>query len=343
MNLEARNLKPTHRYHDLFIIAAYMVAVLVFTAALAPVFYAAGKWLLRTSQDHGWDQIKSLSWFMVPLGKTEFHGYFDRAAMVVALVGLWPLAKLLHLKRNEITGTVPPSAGWKQLLISFALAAALLMMMSAVCLWLGACKLNRNPAWLALGTPLISGLVVACMEEFLFRGAVLGILRRTLSEHSGVFWTTVIFAIVHFLKPPDPSVSDVAEVTWSSGFFHVTQLFNGFGRWNDFLGEFLLLVGVGWVLARARLATGGLWACIGLHAGWVAGMKYFNQLTNTTKSLRDGAFAPWMVENHCKAIVSPVVGFVPLIAILITGILILLIARAWRSRDAEKAVASRGV
>lgn len=277
---------------------------------------------------------------MVPLSKTEFHGYFDRAAMVVALVGLWPLAKLLHLKRDEITGTVPFSAGWKQLLISFALAAALLLVMGTVCLWLEACKMIRNPAWLALGTPLISGLVVACMEEFLFRGAVLGILRRTLSERSGVFWTTVLFAIVHFLKPPDHSVSDSAEVIWSSGFLHVTRLFSGFGRWNDFLGEFLLLCGVGWVLARARLATGGLWASIGLHAGWVAGMKYFNQLTNTTKALRDGAFAPWMVENHCKAIVSPVVGFVPLIAILITGVLMLWIARGWRTRETEKGVAS---
>ena len=264
---------------------------------------------------------------MVPLSKTEFHGYFDRAAMAVALVGLWPLTKLLHLKRHEITGTTPFSAGWKQLLISFALAAALLLMMSIVCLWLGASKMSRNPAWLALGTPLISGLVVACMEEFLFRGAVLGILRRTLSERSGVFWTTMLFAIVHFLKPPDPSVSDVANVNWSSGFIHVTRLFSGFGRWNDFVGEFLLLVGVGWVLARARLATGGLWASIGLHAGWVAGMKYFNQLTDTTKPLRDGAFVPWMIENHCKAIVSPVVGLVPLIAILITGVLVLHICK----------------
>lgn len=342
MNLETRNLKLSHRYRDLLVIAAYVVAVLVFAAALAPVFYAGGKWLLRTSQDHGWDQIKSLAWFMVPLSKTEFRGYFDRAALVVALVGLWPLAKLLHLKRHEITGTVPFSAGWKQLLISFALAMALLLLMSGVCLWLDACKMIRNPAWLALSAPLISGLTVASLEEFLFRGAVLGIMRRTLSERSGVFWTTMLFAIVHFLKPPDQGVSDFADVNWSSGFLHVTRLFSGFGRWNDFLGEFLLLVGVGWVLARARLATGGLWACIGLHAGWVAGMKYFNQLTNTTKSLRDGAFAPWMVENHCKAIVSPVVGFVPLIAILITGVLTLWIAGSWHSREAQKAVASTG-
>ncbi len=321
-------MNSSPRYRDLLIIAAYVVAVLLSAAALAPVFYAGGKWLLRTSQDHGWDQIKSLSWFMVPLSKTEFHGYFDRAALLAALVGLWPLTKLLHLKRPEITGTVPLAAGAKQLLISFALATTLLLAMSAVCLWFGACKMSRNPAWLAIGAPLLSGLVVACMEEFLFRGAVLGILRRALSERGGVFWTTMLFAIVHFLKPPDHRVSDGAEIIWSSGFLHLTRLFSGFGRWNDFVGEFLLLVGVGWVLARARLATGGLWASIGLHAGWVAGMKYFNQLTDTTKPLRDGAFTPWMIENHCKAIVSPVVGLVPLIAILVTGFLALRVCKA---------------
>ena len=200
--------------------------------------------------------------------------------------------------------------------------------MSALSCQLGATRLNAKPAWGAIGAPLISGLVVGCLEEFLFRGAMLGILQRSLGARSAVFWTTVIFAALHFLKPPaHGSIAD-ADVTWSSGFWIVTQLFSGFSRGSELLAEFALLVGVGWVLARARLATDGLWAGIGLHAGWVAGMKYFGQLAKTTDALKHGNFTPWLAENHCKAIVSPVVGFVPLIAVVLTGMIALRICKA---------------
>ncbi len=200
----------------------------------------------------------------------------------------------------------------------------LLAIMGGVCLWLPVCKLDKNPPWLALGAPLVSGFTVAVLEEFLFRGAMLGILRRSLGVRTAVFWTTVIFAVLHFLKPPEHGSMAGITVTWTSGFAIIPQLFRGFGEWQNFLAEFLLLLGVGWALAHARVATDGLWAGIGLHAGWVAGMKYFNQVTATTAALRAGDFMPWFAENHCKSIVSPVVGFVPLFTVVLTGFLALL-------------------
>jgi hypothetical protein len=218
-----------------------------------------------------------------------------------------------------VIGSVPATTGIKQLLVAFAIAGLFLFIMAAVCLWLAVCKLDKNPPWGAIGPPLLSGLSVAVLEEFLFRGALLGILRRSFSTCGAVFWTTAIFAILHFLKPPEHGSMAGVTVTWTSGFAIVPQLFRGFGEWQNFLAEFLLLLGVGWALAHARVVTGGLWAGIGLHAGWVACMKYFKQAAVITTAVHQGNFMPWFAENHCRSIVSPVVGFVPLFTVVLTG------------------------
>lgn len=311
-------------------IVAYLAGVLVSAALLAPWFHAAGQAFVRMGQEHGWRDVAVLGGIVKAAEKTELPGYFDRAAMVAALAGLWPLFRMLKIEWRSVVGTVPASTGAKQLSLSFFVAASFLLVMGAVCLWFPACKLEKNPPWLAVGAPLISGFTVALLEEFLFRGAMLGMLRRSLGVRPAVFWTTVIFAILHFLKPPAHGSMVGEPVTWTSGFAVIPQLFRGFGEWQNFLAEFLLLVGVGWALAHARVVTDGLWAGIGLHAGWVAGMKYFNQVTETTAALRRGDFMPWFTENHCKSIVSPVVGFVPLFVVLLTGFLAVWLLRPQR-------------
>jgi len=213
-------------------------------------------------------------------------------------------------------------------------------LMGWICIDSGACKFKSVPRWTAWAMPLASGLSVAVIEEFLFRGAILGILCHSLGKRRGLFWTTTVFAVLHFLKPPADGTLPDEHVTWASGFWVLTQLFRGFGEWNHFLGEFLLLFAVGWVLAQARQKSDGLWLSIGLHAGWVAGMKYFGGLINLTAGLKAGEFAPWMVLNTCRAIVSPVVGIMPVVVVGLTGLAtVWLVSRLWRA-PFEKDVAS---
>ena len=309
------------KHSDAFIIAGYTVGVFVLGALFAPVLYGWGKWLLDVCQNHGWDRRPSLAWFMVPLGKTQFRGYFDRAALVVALAGLWPLFKALHMRRAEVLGQSNFANGWRQLLTGFALAVALLFIMGAVFLQTGVCGLNAKADWLGLAAPLASAVTVACLEEFLFRGAVLGVLRRSLGTRGAILWTTLLFSTVHFLKPPLDGA--IVDVRWWSGFQIIPQLFSGFTKWDHLLAEFLLLAAVGWMLACVRVSTNALWGSIGLHAGWVFGMKYFSKLTLPKHALHDGLFAPWIAENTCKAIVGSYVGLVPVAVILLTGALML--------------------
>ena len=302
-------------------------------ALLAPWFHAAGQAFARMGQEHGWRNVAVLGGIVKAAEKTELPGYFDRAALVAALAGLWPLFRMLKIQWRSVVGSVPAGTGAQQLAVSFFIAALFLLIMGAVCLWFPVCRLEKNPPWLAIGGPLVSGFTVAVLEEFLFRGAMLGMLRRSLGVWPAVFWTTVIFAILHFLKPPEHGSMVGEPVTWTSGFAVIPQLFRGFGQWQNFLAEFLLLAGVGWALAHARVVTDGLWAGIGLHAGWVAGMKYFKQAAETTDALHHGDFMPWFAENHCKSIVSPVVGFVPLFVVVLTGFLAVMMLRQRRAHS----------
>lgn len=311
--------------------AVYIAGVLILAAVLAPIFFAGGKLFLATAASHGWRDSPSIGWIVRAAEKTEFPGYFDRAALVVALCGLWPLFKTLRMTRKEVLGHESFGRGAGRVVLGFAMAVAVIAVLGAGFAAFGVCKLRPANVWNII-PPITSGLTVACLEEFLFRGAMLGVLCRSLRPLQAMLVTTFVFAFLHFLKQPgDGAIPDEA-VRWSSGFWVITQLLNGFARWQNILAEFLLLFAVGWVLARARVASGGLGLCIGLHAGWVAAMKYFSQIAAPTTALRRGEFFPFITENHCKAIVGSYVGLAPVIAILLSGWL----ALAWTRRGARE-------
>lgn len=312
----------------LIIILGYVVGVMIAGALLAPALFFAAKAVMQASPEGALAQT---------IGDKHFPSYFNRAALLAALIGLVPLLRSLRVGWKQVIGTVPFSTGWKQFLTIFLLAVLLLIPLEWVAVWLGAVRLRPDPAWFSVLKPLLSGITVAVIEEFLFRGAMLVILCQTLGNRAGLWWTTGIFAILHFLKPPLEAALPDDQVTWASGFWVITQLFRGFSAWDKFVGEFVFLAVAGWMLGRARLVSGGLWASIGLHAGWVAGMKYLGQIVQRTGALDVGDFSPWMVRNTCRAIVSPFVGIIPLLGVFLTGMTVLLIVRTvWPGQHPEE-------
>lgn len=321
-------------YRALARLAVFIGGVLLAGALLSPPLFFAAQSFIRNHPDSAVAGV---------LAKSEFPGYFNRAAMLAAFVGLVPLLRLLRLTWREMTGGLGRRKGMPQLGLGFILALVWILGMGFFCFAAGACKLKIAPGWGSVVMPLISGFTVATLEEMLFRGAVLGILCHSLGPQRGLWWTTGLFALVHFLKPPADGTFAADQVTWISGFEVMPHLFRGFGQWNNFIGEFVLLFAVGWVLACARQKSDGLWLSIGLHAGWVAGMKYFSQIVVVTQTLNDGNLAPWMVRNTCRSIVSPIVGVVPVIAVLLTGLVAFRLVRRMSADATEKAVASRSI
>lgn len=291
---------------------AYLAAVLVGGALLAPILFDLGKWAqswLTASSMHDWGIVK---WLLSEIERAHFTRYFNRAVLVLAIVLLWPLLKAIRLDRSVLPTFSPAASGLKQGLTGFLLAAGLLFGLGLLFIQNGIYILKPDAAWLKLSAHLTAAFGAGIVEELFFRGALLGILLRTMKPKTAFFWCTFIFAIVHFLRPPgDWQLAD-ADVRWHSGFAVLVRLFDGFGHLRIFIAEFLTLTAVGAVLGFTRLRTGRLWLPIGLHAGWVFGLKYFTALSITSEALNRGETLPWIGSNLK-------IGLAPFATVLFTG------------------------
>ena len=285
----------------------YLLAVMLGGALLSVPLFHFGK------AAHGWLSGSSLhdaglvKWLLAEIERAQFTRYFNRAVLFCAIVFIWPFMRWVRLERSLLPAWRPFSTGLRQWAAGFALAAGLLLTLGFIFLQIGAYQLRPDPRWLKLGEPITAALGAGIVEEFFFRGLLLGLLLRTMTEIKALLSLTLVFALVHFLKPPEGWQISDAAVTWNSGFLVLQQIAAGFGDVHFLLAEFATLFAVGWVLAKIRVQTGALWAGIGLHGGWVFGLKYFSALTTYS-----GGWLPWIGANLK-------VGLMPLCTVLLTG------------------------
>ena len=284
-------------------IAAYLLGTLVLGALLAPPLCWGGRAVAG--------MVPALAW----LRDTDFHRYFDRAMFVAALLLLWPTVRALRIRSWRELGLRPdPHAGWNAL-FGFVAAGGLLWVLG-LGLW-GTHVYEWRPQrfpWGACAGFLGTAIAVALAEEAFFRGALYGLVRRTARARTAVVFVAALFAILHFLKPP-PNAVPVTNVRWDSGFVLVPRAFWQWGDTQLVLGGFTTLFAVALVLGYARWRTGALWLPIGLHAGWVFGLKSFNRCS---RHVAPSSF--WVGDDLLH-------GWLPVAAVIVTGGMIFLWVR----------------
>jgi uncharacterized protein len=299
--MQADKPRPTSALPKLLL---YLLVVMLGGALLAPLLFDLGQTALP------WLQSSSsglAQWLASAIDRAHFTRFFNRAVLVCAVVFIWPFLRSVQLDRSLLPAWRPFTSGLRQWLTGFALAVGLLLLMGFVFYQLGAYRLRTEPGWWKLGEPITAALGASIVEEFFFRALLLGLLLRTMTTRSAVLWATFVFAIVHFLKPPEGWKIADDQVVWHSGFAVLAQIARGFGDIDFLIAEFATLFAVGWVLTHARMQTGALWAGIGLHAGWVFGLKWFTGLMSYQKG-----WLPWIGPNLK-------IGLVPLVLVLLTG------------------------
>jgi membrane protease YdiL (CAAX protease family) len=196
-----------------------------------------------------------------------FQKFFNRAMLVAAVVLFWPLLYWLGMR-----GWRPPAfrtdLRWKERLWSGFFMGGGAMVLLGAGLWVeGVYRLRGVPGFADVLFLAVSASAVGLLEEVLFRGVLTGLFLRGTGPVGALWWTSGLFAMVHFLKP-DPSVK-VPEVGWLSGFALVPHSFHQFADPLLFLGGFGTLLTLGLVLGMALQRTGSLWMSIGFHAGLV--------------------------------------------------------------------------
>ena len=247
----------------------FVVVVSVGGGLLAPWSY----WLAQ-----------SLSHIFPTLAQNPFHRFVNRSLLGMALLALWPFLRSLGVKSVSDVGIVRPTGQWHRLASGFALGFGSLACVALIVLALGASKLNPHLTNLPWGKELLSitatAVIVAVLEEVLFRGALFGALRKAWHWLFALLLSSVVYALVHFLANGKLN----GAVDWLSGLELLPQMLCGFADWGEVIPGFFNLTLAGVLLGLAYQRTGNLYFSIGLHAGWIFWLKAYGKLTTTTVS-----------------------------------------------------------
>ncbi len=291
----------------------YLVATVILGALLAPPLYWGAQWL-NTIDTSNWPAslpfLEDFRRFQPWLAELPFRKFFHRGLLVAAIVLLWPTARWLSLPGIAALGLRPNPRRWSDLTFGFAASFLLMVGLAILLLQLDIYKMRDPIRWAELGKVSVSAVVVSLLEEGLFRGAILGMLVRSMAWRPALFWVSALYSILHFLKPQQHLPPDHV-VNWLSGFAMIPGAFGQFQEPWLVLGGFVTLFLVGWIVGWARLKTGSLWMAIGLHAGWIFGTMGYSKVAR--RRIKDTL--PWFGENLS-------IGIGSVIMVLLTGALV---------------------
>lgn len=254
----------------------YLVSVFLGGALGAP-------WLYR-----GIQVAAGLVPALQPLAAHLFSRYVGRALLLAALVGLWPLLRSVGLRSWQEMGLSQPARQWRRLAAGVVIGSGMLAALFLLELMGAARDFNANRTLGDLGLRLLRAAqtagLVSVIEELLFRGTLFGVLRKNWSWPTALGLSSGVYAFLHFLgHPPEPPM-----VNWLSG---LTALFAMLATAAAALltPGFLNLALLGMILGVSYQRTGSLFFSIGLHAGWIFGLKLGGFLTRAVADTR-GAF-----------------------------------------------------
>ena len=280
---------------DLGKILLYLLASILLGALFAPILFEGG----QTVAGHG---------IFTGLKTQSFRRFFNRSVQVSAIVLLWPLARSLHVRSIAELGLRPDPHGWRRWLAGLSAAVLLMLAMCVVVNAFGGVHVFQ-PEDRKIGElpkVIFTAAVVGVIEEFIFRGAFLGLFQRTMGRWSSLIVTSAFFSVLHFIKPVTGTI-EPAQVSWLSGFALLPAVFR---QWTEpvMIGSlFTTLFAVGWVLGWVAQRTRSLWMSIGLHSGWVLCAQGFGKFAR----FADGGL-PWMGSELR-------IGIAPLVTVIFTG------------------------
>lgn len=291
-------------------ILAYLVVTLVAGALVAPPIFWAGQ-ALGSAGITDW------------LAKFPFHRVLSRCLQVSALVLLVPALRWIGLRRPSDLYLRKNPLAVADLAFGLVVSIFLVLLLALVCHLAGWLEWRPGAAWSGLGRIVLTAAFVSGLEEIVFRGVVLGICLWSLPRAGAITLTTVLFVVVHFIKPAKTEISSDA-VRWWSGLAEAMRFTDGLPPGSLLLFGAASLFVAGWILGSAAFATRSLWLPIGLHAGWVFSQQSCNLFLQPAAA---GAAAgwPWVGPNLVSGAVPT--GLLPLGALLLTGLLVQLYLR----------------
>lgn len=293
----------------------WVLFAILLAAVITPWLYQGGKWLAATAE------VRELPTLVESVagscGRAEIDRFYDRALMLSALLLLPLLRRRIQWLRAESHAGPDRRKRypWQSVVAQIAIGCVI----AGGLLWLMGMLLEAAGAYVAKPTPpqagrifskvVVPAIAAPLLEEWLFRGILLGLWLRFAKPFTAAIGSSLVFAFVHFLEPAKGTfLADPAHPL--AGFQLVGKILEHFTDPLFFSTDFAVLFGVGLILAWARLRTGALWFSIGLHAGWVAAFKGYNLLYLAVAA---HPLRPWGIGSGLSS------GLLPLLMLGITA------------------------
>jgi len=232
----------------------------------------------------------------------QIHRVMNRLGMVAlaALTIIW--LRRRGLANKETLGYALPR---RQFLrhMGLGFAAGVLLMMPLVFVLFGLAlrvpseRLAGSDAPLLLVVQLVlrgllTGWVVAFLEETFCRGAMFTAIRKEAGLVLAIVLPSLLYASLHFLGGELRLPKD--QITYLSGFTVTANLFERYAAPLEFFDSFMALVALGVLLALIRWRTGVVAGCIGLHAGGVCVILVMRNLS----AANPAASHSWLIGSY---------------------------------------------
>jgi len=247
----------------------YFAVVFLGGALLTPWLY----WLARGCAAH-WPIFSRLA-------SSPFHRFLNRSLLGLALICLWPLLRFAGIQSWQELGFVRQSRPARQVFRGFALGWASLATVALLALACGSSAFIATHSAADVLVRLInatwSAVVVALLEELVFRGALFGLLRRAMPWPAALVMSSAVYSAVHFIQKAEISM----PIQWNSG---LSLLWAMVRHPPPLIPAFLTLFVAGAILAFCYQRTGALYFSIGLHAGWIFWLKSYRFLFQVSDS-----------------------------------------------------------
>ena len=163
-------------------------------------------------------------------------------------------------------------------------------------------------------TALLSALLVAFIEEIIFRGLLLTALRARYKTVIAVIITSLIFAglhifsLDHFIQGIKKAVGDFNGTEPLAGLYHLGLFLKPITDFKAVVPGFIGLFVCSLMLCTVTVRNGSLWSAIASHFGWVFTIKITGRVLAYNKDFAATSSWQWLLGE--KFVATSVLGWI---------------------------------
>ena len=272
----------------------FLLSVLALTCVISPWMALGADWLAAR-----WPSLIS--------ERVPFSRVFNRAFMIAGIIVGLCARRYIFPAHVKALLTVGLARGWRNLLTGWLLAigsmALLVALMAAGDIFTPFFRLTLEESLSRCASALLAGVFTAFLEEVFFRGILFLGLREQGHPLRAYVLANLFYSVLHFVKPGEGYFLNGVDPL--AGFRHLATTFEPFLDPLPILAGIFGLFLIGVVLSYALVRTDNLYLSIGLHAGWIFGLKVMRVFGDFTRQ-----DLGWLFGSTDPKIVSGVVTWI---------------------------------